>query len=63
MPLEITNCQREEMTRVICPDCGEWVRGIWLLKSSRIEGLIFRCSRCGAHKKVRAEPEEKVNKP
>ena len=41
-----------EITRIICPDCGERVRNVVLLKNSHVDGLEFRCHRCGAFMSV-----------
>ena len=40
--------EKGENTRNICPECGEKVRGVGLLKDSRVDGLVFRCRKCGA---------------
>lgn len=47
--------EKNELTRLICPQCGEKVRGVVLLKESRVEGLLFQCRRCGAHLSVTAK--------
>lgn len=40
--------EKGEITRIVCPECGEKVRGVGLLKNSRVDGLVFRCRKCGA---------------
>lgn len=41
-----------EITRIKCPYCGERVHGVGLLKNSHVDGLVFRCHRCGAFMSV-----------
>ena len=36
------------VTKLVCPHCGEKVRSVLLTKDSRIEGLSFKCKRCGS---------------
>lgn len=55
MSIIITPVQRQEITKIVCPDCGEKLKGIGLLKDSKIEGLAFRCRRCGAYKAVKTK--------
>lgn len=51
MSISVTPTERRsekgEITRIICPNCGEKVRGVGLLKGSRVDGLVFRCRKCG----------------
>ncbi len=59
MSVRIEPCEKTgEITKLICPDCGEKVKGVVLLKGSFIDGLAFRCGRCRGYKKVRAEPDK-----
>ena len=46
---------KNEITKIVCPGCGEKVRGIGLEKDSKVEGLVFRCKRCGAYQSVKTE--------
>ena len=46
------------VTRIICPACGERAKRIGLLPGSRVEGLTFRCKRCGRFWEVISEPAE-----
>ena len=55
MAIVIRSTERQEITKIVCPDCGEKVKGVGLLKKSKIEGLAFRCRRCGAYKTVKTE--------
>ena len=48
MPITIRKTDRKDFTKLVCPDCGEKVRGIGLLKESHVEGLTFKCKRCAA---------------
>ena len=45
--------EKSGFTKIVCPDCGEKVRGIGLEKDSKVEGLVFRCKKCGAYKAVK----------
>lgn len=55
MPISITPTNKKDITKIICPDCGERVRGVGLEKDSKIDGLVFRCRRCGTYKVVKSE--------
>lgn len=55
MPLIIAPAEKADVTRLVCPDCREKVRGVGLLPNSRIVGLVFRCRGCGAYKSVITE--------
>lgn len=46
MPIMIKRTDRKDITKIVCPGCGERVRGVGVLKESRIEGLTFKCKRC-----------------
>lgn len=46
MPITITPAEKKDITKICCPQCNDRVRGIGLLKESRIEGLTFKCNRC-----------------
>ncbi len=37
----------QQITKIVCPKCNEKVPRVGLLKESRIEGLTFRCKKCG----------------
>lgn len=47
MAIKITETDRSDVVRIACPDCGEKVRGVGLLRNSTIHGLTFKCKRCG----------------
>lgn len=42
LPTEVS-----DITKIQCPSCGEKVRSIGLLKGSRVDGLTFKCRKCG----------------
>lgn len=45
-----------EVTKVNCPACGERVPRVGLLKDSRVDGVTFKCKRCGRIWVIRAAP-------
>jgi predicted RNA-binding Zn-ribbon protein involved in translation (DUF1610 family) len=45
--LEIIPASVSEVTKLVCPHCGEKVSRVGLLKESRVEGLTFKCKKCG----------------
>ena len=51
--LKITPCEKQDVTRLVCPACKEKVRGVGLLKGSAVSGLSFSCKRC--HERWRVE--------
>ncbi len=55
MPISITPAEKAEITKIVCPHCNERVNGVGLLRDSRIEGLTFRCKRCGEFWHVKTE--------
>lgn len=59
MPISITPFERKteknEITKIVCPECGEKLKGVVLLKDSKIEGLAFRCKKCGTYLTVKTE--------
>lgn len=56
MPISIIPSEKKtEIKKIICPDCGEKLKGIGLLPDSRVEGLVFRCKKCGAYKAVQTK--------
>lgn len=58
MPIYINPAERTGVTRVVCPDCHEKVKGIGLLPGSTIRGLTFRCHRCGKFWSVDVKEKE-----
>jgi predicted RNA-binding Zn-ribbon protein involved in translation (DUF1610 family) len=55
MPITIQKTERKDITKLVCPACGERVRGIGVLKESHIEGLTFKCKRCFSAWEVKTE--------
>lgn len=55
MPLTITPTEKQDITRIVCPECKDKVRFIGLLKESKIEGLTFKCKRCSKLWTVKSE--------
>ena len=45
--MNIIPANESEITRVVCPHCKERVARIGIKKESCINGLTFRCRRCG----------------
>lgn len=43
------------LTKIACPECGEKIPRVGLLRGSKIEGLTFRCRRCGRLWEVKTE--------
>ena len=41
--------------KIACPGCGEKIPRIGLLRESKIQGLTFRCKRCGGLWEVKTE--------
>ena len=58
----ITPARECEITKVICPQCGERLPKVGLLKSSHIEGMTFRCGKCKKLWAVSSEPDRKEQK-
>ncbi len=52
--LTITPTEEKPITRLVCPKCREKVPRIGLTKDSKIEGLTFKCKRCGTFWKVKS---------
>ena len=44
-----------EFTKLVCPKCNERVQRIVLAKGSRVDGLKFKCKKCGEFWKVKSE--------
>ena len=45
--LKIVPTDVSDITKVVCPHCRERVPRIGIKKNSRIDGLTFRCRKCG----------------
>lgn len=57
MALRIVSTERTEVTKLACPACGEKVKQIGLRKDSVIDGLSFKCKRCGLYWEVKTTNE------
>jgi transposase-like protein len=57
MALQIVATERTEVTKLVCPECGEKVKQVGLRKDSTIEGLSFKCKRCGRYFEVKTTKE------
>lgn len=44
-----------EITKLVCPHCGEKVQRVAFAKDSKIEGFSFKCKRCGSFWNVKSE--------
>ena len=55
MSIIISSTEKQQITKIVCPECKEKVKSVGLLKESKIEGLTFRCRKCGAYKTVKTE--------
>ena len=47
MPVLIVPAAKSEITKIVCPDCGQKVQNVGLVKESKIVGLTFKCKKCG----------------
>jgi uncharacterized Zn finger protein len=53
--LKMTPAETAEVTKISCPKCNEKVPRVGLLKGSKVEGLTFKCKRCGSFWEVKTE--------
>lgn len=51
----ITPTVESEITRIVCPHCNEKVPRVGLTKGSKIQGLTFKCRKCGRLWTVKTE--------
>ena len=51
----ITPAKESEVTKLVCPHCHEKVPRIGIKKDSKLEGLTFKCRRCGLLWEVKTE--------
>ena len=45
--LKIVQTEQSEITKLVCPKCSEKVPRVGLTKNSKIQGLTFKCRKCG----------------
>lgn len=55
MPITITPAKRQDVTKIVCPECKERLRHVGLLKDSKVDGLAFNCNKCGKLWTVKSE--------
>ena len=55
MPIIMKKTERKDFTKLKCPDCGERVKNVGILKESKIEGLTFKCKKCDSTWSVKTE--------
>jgi hypothetical protein len=52
--IEIVPAEPGEIKRIVCT-CGEKLPRVGLKKDSKIDGLTFRCGKCGAFQEVKTK--------
>ena len=55
MPLTIIPAKKQDITKIVCPDCKERLRNVGLKKESKIDGLTFKCNRCDKLWEIKSE--------
>lgn len=55
MPIIIKRTDRKDFTKIVCPDCGDRIKGVGLLKDSRVDGLTCKCFKCGGTWVIKTE--------
>lgn len=53
--LTVTPAENTAVTKIVCPACGERLARVGMMPDSRIEGLTFKCKKCGKLWKVKSE--------
>ena len=53
--IEIIPVEPSEIRRIECPKCGRKLPQVGLKKDSKIDGLTFRCGKCGAFHEVKTK--------
>ena len=53
--LEIIPTEASAVKRIACPQCGEKLPRVGLKRDSHIEGLTFRCGKCGTMNEVKSK--------
>lgn len=53
--LKITPTDTTEVTKISCPKCNDKLPRVGLQKGSKIEGLSFKCKKCGSIWSVKTE--------
>lgn len=63
MAILITPAEEQEVTKLICRKCGQRVNGVGLAKNSKVEGLLFKCKKCGERNAVTTTEYDNKNVP
>ena len=45
--------------RITCPSCHEKIKGVGLIPGSHINGLTFKCRRCGKLWEIKEDEKER----
>lgn len=53
--LKIKPVESSGVTKISCPLCNEKIPRVGLLKGSRVDGLTFKCKKCGNFWEVKTE--------
>ena len=61
MSIMITPTEKTDVTKLVCPGCGEKVKGVGLKPNSITQGLSFKCRRCGELWEVNSAPDNQTN--
>ena len=59
MPINVYETGFADVTKLSCRACGEKLKNVGLLPHSNVQGLSFKCRRCGKLWEVNATPERK----
>jgi transposase-like protein len=62
MAVQIIPTDKTEVTKLVCPACGERVKQVGLHKGSIISGLSFKCKKCGMYWEVKTTKDVKEAK-
>ena len=55
MPITWKRTERKDITKLVCPDCRKKIKGVGLLKESKIDGLAIKCPKCGSPWELKTE--------
>lgn len=59
--MTIRPAEEQKVTRIYCPSCKEKVHGVGLTKGAMVEGLTFKCKRCGRFWEVQKKNDGELN--
>ena len=57
--MRIVPSKEQSVRRIACPFCEEKIKGIGVLPGGSIDGLAFKCKRCGKFWEVKQNSGEK----